>query len=341
MGINLRELFPAREIGIQDLHGRRIAIDAYNTLFQFLSIIRDRFTGEPLKDSQGRITSHLSGLFYRTAKLMENNIELVYVFDGEPPEFKKEVREARAKAREEAAREWKEALERGDMERARVAAQASSRLTDEMVEESKRLLDAMGVPWIHAPSEGEAECAFLCMKGNVYSTASQDADSLAFGSPRLVRNLTITGKRKVPRKEKYVTVNPELIELEAVLSSLGINREQLITLGILVGTDYNPGGIKGIGPKRALELVKEKKTLDAVFANVEWNFKPSPEEIFNFFKNPPVKEVEIKKSEPEPDKVRELLVEEHDFSAERISSVISSLEKLRKSGRQSSLGKFL
>ncbi|MEM7815770.1 MAG: flap endonuclease-1, partial [Candidatus Aenigmatarchaeota archaeon] len=247
MGVSLSGLVLGKEISIEELRGKRIAIDANNTLYQFLSTIRDRFTGEPLRDSNGEITSHLSGLFYRTAKLVEEGIEPVFVFDGEPPEFKRETIENRVHIREEAKRKWEEALEKGEIEKVKTYAQGAARLTDDMVEESKNLLEYMGVPWVQAPSEGEAEASFLAKKGTVWAAGSQDWDSLLFGAPRLVRNLTISGRRKVARKEKYVVVSPELVELDSVLKSLGITNEQLILIGILVGTDYNMGGVKGFG----------------------------------------------------------------------------------------------
>ena len=340
MGVNLSDLIPGREVELEFLCGKRIAIDAYNTLYQFLSIIRDRFTGEPLRDSEGNITSHLSGLFYRTAKLLENSIDPVFVFDGKPPEFKKDIINQREAIREEARKKWEDALKEGDIEKIRTYAQGALKLTEDMVEESKRLLDYMGVPWVQAPSEGEAQAAFMVRKNLAWAAGSQDWDSLLFGSPRFVKNLTITGRRKVPRKEKYINVKPEIIELDDVLSKLDITHDQLIILGILIGTDYNPGGVKGIGPKTALKLVKEKQTLDNIMKDLKWEFDITPEDIFNFFKNPPVSDVEIKKNPLQEDKLIELLVEKHGFSRERIENVINKLKELESSGKQTGLASF-
>ncbi|MEM5812328.1 MAG: flap endonuclease-1 [Candidatus Aenigmatarchaeota archaeon] len=341
MGVSLSGLVLGKEISIEELRGKRIAIDANNTLYQFLSTIRDRFTGEPLRDSNGEITSHLSGLFYRTAKLVEEGIEPVFVFDGEPPEFKRETIENRVHIREEAKRKWEEALEKGEIEKVKTYAQGAARLTDDMVEESKNLLEYMGVPWVQAPSEGEAEASFLAKKGTVWAAGSQDWDSLLFGAPRLVRNLTISGRRKVARKEKYVVVSPELVELDSVLKSLGITNEQLILIGILVGTDYNMGGVKGFGPKKALALVKEKRTLEKIMKEISWDFRVSPEEILEFFKNPPVTGKEIPKKPFQPEKVIELLVEKHGFSQERVNSVLEKMREAQSRKRQTGLGAFL
>ncbi len=341
MGVNLSSLIQGNKIELEDLKGKKIAIDAFNTLYQFLSIIRDRMTGEPLRDSQGRITSHLSGLLYRTTNLIENGITPIFVFDGEPPVFKKKTVEERQKAREEAEIRWKQALEAGRYEEARIAATASAKLTDEMIEESKKLLEYMGVSYVQAPSEGEAQAAYMTRKGLVYASCSQDWDSLLFGTPTMVKNLAITGKRKLPRKEKYIEIKPEIIRLDEVLKELGITLDQLIIIGILTGTDYNPGGVEGVGVKTAFKIVKEKKTLDAVMQTVKWNFDTKPEEIFEFFKNPPVEDVEIKKNELQPEKLREMMVEEHNFSEERVNKVIEKLQNVKKSGQQTGLGAFL
>ncbi len=341
MGVNLSELVSPREAEFQDLAGRSVAIDAHNTLYQFLSIIRDRMTGEPLRDSKGRITSHLSGLFYRTSRMIEAGITPVYVFDGEPPEFKRKTAEQRREIREEAERKWKEALEKGEREKVMTYAQGAARLTGEMIEDAKRVLDMMGVAWVQAPSEGEAQAAYMVGKGQVWASGSQDWDSLLFGAERLVRNLTVSGRRKIPRRESYIVVKPEIVELRDVLAGLGITREQLVCLGILVGTDYNPGGVKGIGPKGALKIVREKKNVEEVFHGVEWEHEATPEEIFEFFMNPPVKDVEVKVREPDFARLEGLLVEEYSFSRERIENTIRKLREIREKGRQTGLERFL
>lgn len=338
MGVQISDIVSGKEIELIDLSGKKIAFDAFNVLYSFLSIIRDKMTGEPLRDSKGRITSHLSGLFYRTSNLIEAGIKPVFVFDGEPPEFKKKTIEQREIAKEEARKKWKEALEKG--EKAITYAQAAAQLTDEMIEDSKKLLEFMGLPWVQALSEGEMQCAYMCKKGDVFASASQDFDSLLVGSPRLVRNLSITGKRKLPRKEVYIEVKPELIELKEVLSNLGINQKQLIIIGILVGTDYAPG-IKGIGPKKALELVKKYKTLEKVLENVKWEAEVSAEDIYNFFLNPPVTEkYKLEWKAPNPDKIIDFMVGEHDFSRERVEKVIEKLQAATKERQVSLKGWF-
>ncbi|MBI2547430.1 MAG: flap endonuclease-1 [Candidatus Aenigmarchaeota archaeon] len=336
MGVQISGLIPSREIELADLSGKKIAVDALNTLFQFLAIIRDRMTGEPLKDSKGRITSHLSGLFYRTFNLIEAGIKPVFVFDGKPPAFKKETLEERENHKQAAEKKWQEALEKG--EPAMRYAQASSRMTDEMIESSKKLLECMGIPHVQAPTEGEMQCAYMCKKGDVWSAASQDYDSVLDGSPRLVRNISISGRKKLPGKEVYVEVNPQLIELKEVLSKLELTQEQLVILGILVGTDYNPGGVKGVGPKTALKLAREHKTLEKVLEHVEWTSDVSASDIYQFFLNPPVSDdYKLEWKEYNKEKILKFMVDEHEFSQERIGKIVDKLQQSQSRIRQPSL----
>ncbi|HID80385.1 MAG TPA: flap endonuclease-1, partial [Ignisphaera sp.] len=267
MGVNLRELIPEdakREItDLRELMGKVIALDAYNALYQFLAAIRQP-DGTPLIDRKGRVTSHLSGLFYRTINLMEYGIKPVYVFDGMPPEIKRYEVERRRIRREKAAELAERAYAEGRVEEARKYSIQALRLTQEMVESAKRLLDAMGIPYIQAPSEGEAQAAYIARKGDAWAVASQDYDALLFGTPRLVRNLAISGRRKLPGRDMYIEIKPEVIELDRVLKVLGITRSQLIDIAILIGTDYNPDGVPGIGPKSAYQLIKAHGSLEKV-----------------------------------------------------------------------------
>jgi flap endonuclease-1 len=199
----------------------------------------------------------------------------------------------------------------------------------------------MGIPIVQAPSEGEMQAAYIAKKGDAYASASQDYDSLLVGSPRLIRNLNISGKRKLPNKEVYVEIKPELIELEEVLRSLGITREQLIIIGILVGTDYNPEGIEGIGPKKALKLVKEKKNLKEILKEVEWKFDVKAEDIYNFFLNPPVTDdYKLEWKHPNEEGIIKFMVEEHDFSEERVKNGIEKLKQAFLKSQQKSLGSW-
>ncbi len=340
MGVALSGLFEPVEISVADLSGKKVAIDAYNTLYQFLSTIR-QYDGSPLMDSKNNITSHLSGVFYRTMNIMKQGVKPCYVFDGKPPSFKQQTISDRINIREQAKLDYEKALADKDFEKAKSKASQSSRLTKEMISEVKELLTIMGVPWVQAPSEGEAQASYMCNKGEVFACVSQDYDSLLFKTPILIRNLNITGKRKVPNKNIYVQVNPERFNLKEELNRLGLFHDQLIMLGILVGTDYNPKGVFGIGPKKAYQLVKEKQSFESVFADVDWTFDITPKEIFDFFKNPPTTDdYKLNWRSPNPDKIFKMLCEEHEFSQKRVENALGRLANLRKKEGQLGLDKF-
>ncbi len=339
MGVNLTDLIEPEEIKFQDLNDKVIAIDAMNALYQFLSIIRQR-DGTPLKDSSGNITSHLSGLFYRNINLLEQNVRPVYVFDGSMPDMKEKETSQRRKKRDEALEEWKKLKEDGKISEAYSKATQSSRLTSEMVQQSKELLEAMGLPYVEAPSEGEAQAAYMASEGSVYAVGSQDWDCMLFGADVMVRNLTSRKTRKTSSGTRK-KISTEKIELEKVLGQLDISREQLIWLGMLVGTDFNEG-VKGIGPKTGLKLVKQYDELGKLMDDekVDWRSENSPEKILDFFMNPPVKNTDFEFSSPEPEKIKQILVEDHDFSEDRVESKVKDLEKAMEA-RQRGLGSFI
>ncbi len=306
MGVDLKSIILPEEIDFEDLKGKTIAIDALNFLYQFLASIRQP-DGTPLMDSKKRITSHLSGLLYRTGKLVSLGIKPIYVFDGEVPELKKEELSERRERKEVAKKEWEKAIAEGRLEDAKKFASRTSRVTEEMKEDSKKLLELMGIPWVHAPSEGEAQCVRICEKGDAWAVASQDYDSLLLGAKKLVRGLTLS---------KYS--NLEILSLEKNLDMLGISREQLVEIGILVGTDFNKG-IKGIGPKKALSIVKEGRLNE-----VEMNF--NFEKVEDLFLHPQVKDdYKIEFREPEDEKLKEFLCGGYDFSPERVGKVAQNL----------------
>lgn len=342
MGVQIRDIVLREETSIGALRDRIIAIDAMNWLFQFLAITRGR-DGTPLMDSLGRVTSHLSGIFYRTSKLLEAGIKPAYVFDGEPHPLKEATITERREARAEASEKWKAALEAGREAEARKYAQAAGRVTGEMLDGSKKLLDAMGVPWVQAPGEGEAQAARICARGAAYAVGSQDFDSLLFGAPLLVRNLSITGRRKIPGREAYVDVNPEIISLAKTLSRLGITREQLVTIGALVGTDFNPG-VKGVGQKRALEFVKEFGTAERILEEkrLEWGCEAAtPEEIGKIFLEPNVTDdYELEWKAPDEGALVKLLCGEHDFSEERVRKAAREITEARANGEQKNLKRW-
>jgi flap endonuclease-1 len=331
MGVDLGDLFDKKEIELSDLKGKVIAIDAYNTLYQFLSIIRQR-DGTPLIDSRGEITSHLSGFLYRTTNLMEEGVKPVFVFDGAPPRFKTSTIEERKKIRTEAMEKWEEAKAMGD-EDAFKHAQASSRIKGNMIEDAKLLLGFMGIPVVQAPSEGEAQAAFLVKNKDAYAAGSQAYDALLFGASVVVRNLAVTGKRKLPGKSVYVDVKPEIIELETGLLKLEISREQLIDIAVLVGTDYN-AGIKGIGPKKALKLIKKHGSIEGALDELNTGIKDLAE-IRALFLHPDVTpDYELGWKKPDSQAIVKFLCAEHDFSEVRVSKAVERLLEASDEGQK-------
>ncbi len=344
MGVNLKDLLIKHEIEIDSLAGKTLAVDTFNVLFQFLTTIRQP-DGSLLMDSHNKVTSHLSGLFFRTTNLMKRNIKLIFVFDGTPPELKKEEIESRKKLKAEAIKKYEIAKEREDIEEMKKYASRAAFLTGEMIEESKELISALGLPYLQAPSEGEAQASYIVKKGDAYAVASEDYDSLLSGAPKLIKNLSISGKKKIASKLAYKSINPELIDLKENLDSLEISNDQLIAIAMLIGTDFNPKGIKGIGPKNAIKLVKEHKSdFDALFKKVEWEkrFSFPWQDVFNIIKHMPVeKDYDIRFKKIDADKVRQILIERHDFSSDRVNSALKSIEELEKSKNQGSLSSWI
>lgn len=335
MGVNLSDLVSGTRVELRSLKGKWIAIDAYNTIYQFLSSIRTP-DGQPLKDSRGRPTSHLKGLLTRVANYLREDVRLIFVFDGQPHQLKQSTLQARAERKREAEQEWLEALERGDLETARVKAQQTSRITEEIARDSKRLLELMGVPYVQAPQEGEAQAAYMAGKGDVFAAASQDYDALLFGAPRLLRNLALSGKRKLPGRNIYVEVHPELILLENVLRELEITREQLIDVAILVGTDFNPG-VKGVGPKTALKLIKKHGKLENVIREMRYSLLEY-EEVRNIFLKPAVTDdYKLSLGRPDIEGIVEFLCGERDFQLQNIQKSLSDLKAAEESRRQATL----
>jgi flap endonuclease-1 len=336
MGLQFKEIVVKKEVSIKELHGKILAVDSMNLLYQFLTTIRAP-DGSPLTDKNGKVTSHLIGLFYRTTSLMEEGLKLAFVFDGKAPEIKQKTWEKRTQIKAEASLKLKEAEEAGKVEDMRKYASRTAILTPEMKEEAKKLLKALGLPVIQAPSEGEAQTAYMVKSGKAYASISQDYDNLIFGCPLLIRNLSIEGKRKRAGKFAYQTVKPEMLLLSEVLSNLKLDIDQLIVLAILVGTDYNPGGVKGIGPKKGLKLLQQHgHDFDKLFTEVEWD-KLYPEltwkEIFDIIKHIPVTDdYKLEWNKVDEKEVLKLLVEEHGFGEERVKE---RLEKLSPSSTQS------
>ena len=328
MGVNLAPLISEykEKTDFPRLRGWVIVIDGFNTLYQFLTTIRDK-TGRPLRDSSGRVTSHLSGLFYRNVNLLKFGIKPAYVFDGPPPRLKMLELERRNKIKAESRQKFEEALARKDFEAARKYAAMAAQLEEYMVVDAKELLRLMGIPVIDAPQEGEAQAAYIAMKGDADAVGSQDYDSLLFGAPKVVRNITLTGTVKYPSKGIEVKMEPEIIRLDRVLEKLGITRQQLVDVAILIGTDYNDG-VKGIGPKKAYDLVRRYGSIEhipEVWGKLDMDLV---REIRKIFLSPEVTdEYDLTFSTPDYEGIMRFLCDEHDFSRERVKKALDELRR--------------
>lgn len=343
MGLAIKEIISWKEIGIADLKNKTLAVDSYNLLYQFLTTIRGA-DGSLLTDSKGNVTSHLVGLFSRITNLMQQDLKLIFVFDGKPPKLKAEERERRKELKITAEKEYKIAKERKDLSEMKKQAARTTRLTPQMVNDSQELLNYLGLPVVKAPCEGEAQAAYIVKQNDAFACVSQDFDSLLYEATRIVRNLSVAGRRKMAGKLGYVKISPEIIVYTDVLENLNLNREQLIALSMLVGTDYNVGGIKGIGPKNALKLVRQHKdNYGTLFKEVKWceYFDFEWKEVFELIKNMPVdKRYSIGFAKPNFSKIKSFLCDKHDFDEKRVENTLEKLGKAVDAG-QKGLGEFV
>ncbi len=338
MGVDLGSIISRKEIDFDYLKNKSVGIDAFNALYQFLSSIRGQ-DGSHLMDSKGKVTSHLQGLFSRSLNLMTKGINLVYVFDGVAPKLKFTEQARRREGKILAKQMYDEAVNEEDLDAMYKYSKQFTRLDEEMIKDSIELVEAMGLPVVQAPSEAEGQVAYLCKNNLIDFAASQDYDSLLFGAPKLIRNLTLSQKRKTASGKTIFTFL-EFLELENVLKELELNQDQLIALGILIGTDFNVGGVHGIGPKKALKLIKKYNLdFDKMFndLNVDFNWK----EIYEIFNNLPVnKDVKLTWNDLNEEKVLKLLVDKHDFNFERIQNSLDKYKKENKNLGQKGLGEF-
>ncbi len=340
LGVNLTPIMVKRTIRLEDLRGKSLAVDANNTLYQFLSLIRAP-DGTPLKDSGGNITSHLAGLMFRSTRLIHDyEMDLVFVFDGEPPQLKKQEIVKRRGLREKAVLEWERALKAGDYATAFSKAVMTSRLTRPMVDDAQRLLALLGIPFVQAPSEAEAQVAYMTMRGDVWASNSRDYDSLLFGTPRLVRYLTIGGREFLPSKGISRPLRPELIHLNNLLAHHKLTREQLIDLAVLIGTDFNEG-VRGIGPKTALKLLKKHGRIENLPIEIRLKVSQDYEDVRKIFLQPKVtSNYTLKYGDLHAEGLYDFLCDQRDFSEDRVKTAIQRMERFYLGRRQVGLEKW-
>lgn len=321
-----------KEFEFKSLFGRKVAIDATMCLYQFLIAIRpDNYNG--LTSESGETTSHIQGLFYRTIRMLSNGIKPVYVFDGTPPELKASELESRSKKREEAKNKLDQDI---DEEEKQKLIKRTVKITPQQKEDAMKLLNLMGVPVIDAPGEAEAQCSYMAMEKIVYAVGSEDMDTLTFGSPILLRHLLAAESKKLKIKE---------FNLKKILEEFEMSMESFIDLCILLGCDYC-GTIRGIGQKKAFELIKKYGNIETIIKNIDVKKFPIPEN-FNYkaareeFKNPKVEKNigPLKWNAPDEEGLKNFLLEK-GFNIDRINSGIKKLKSIKKAPTQNRITDF-
>jgi len=259
--------------------------------------------------------------------MADYRIRPVFVFDGKPSDLKSATLAERRRSREKAREEWKEAIGRGDYGTAWSKAVRMNSLTQDMQNDAKKVLDLLGIPRVQATQEGEAQAAYMAARGDVWAVNSRDYDSVLFGSPRLVRYITISGQEYLPSKGISRSLIPELIELEKLLATLRLTREQLVDLAILVGTDFNQG-IRGIGPKTALKLLRANGKLECLPENYREELPMNIAELRKVFIDPSVTaNYDLEFKGLDENGLTRFLCDERGFGRERVSLVINRMKQ--------------
>nr|CDS32938.1 flap endonuclease 1 [Hymenolepis microstoma] len=321
---------------IKAYFGRKVAIDASMSLYQFLVAVRSE--GNNLTNEAGESTSHLMGMFYRTIRMLENGLRPVYVFEGKPPNLKSGELAKRTERREENAKQLNKAEELGDSEAINKYSRRLVQVTPQHNEDCKYLLRLMGVPVVEAPGEAEAQCAALAKSGKVYAVGTEDMDALCFGAPVLLRHLTFSEARKLPIQE---------FNLQTVLASMDLTMEQFVDLCIMLGCDYCET-IKGIGPKKSVELIQRYKSIDALLDTLDrkkysipegWIYKQAAQLFFEPDITDP-ETIELKWTEPDEVGIVEFMCVKNGFNEERIRNGVKKIQKSRTVSTQGRIDNF-
>ncbi|XP_074309004.1 flap endonuclease 1-like isoform X2 [Silene latifolia] len=295
------------------------------SIYQFLIVV-GRSGTQMLTNEAGEVTSHLQGMFLRSIRLLEAGIQPVYVFDGQPPDLKKEQLAKRYSIRADAAKDLSAAIENGDKEGIEKFSKRTVKVTRQHNKDCMKLLGLMGIPVVEAPSEAEAQCAALCKNGKVYAVASEDMDTLTFGASRFLRHLMDPSSKRIPVME---------FEMAKVLEELNLTMDQFIDLCILSGCDYC-ANIKGIGGLTALKLIRQHGCIEAILENLknkgryqiadDWPYQ----EVRRLFKEPLVfpenEEPELKWSPPDEEGLVNFLVKENSFNIDRVTKAIEKIK---------------
>jgi len=323
---------------MKNYFGRKVAIDASMSLYQFLIAVRSE--GAQLTDADGETTSHLMGTFYRTIRMIDNGLKPVYVFDGKPPTMKSGELDKRMAKRADAETALEKAKEEGNEEEVDKQSRRLVKVGKSHVDDCKKLLKFMGVPFVSAPCEAESQCAELVKKGKVWAVGTEDMDALTFGTNVLLRHLTFSEARLKETGTKE-------FHLREVLEGLEMSQNEFIDLCIMLGCDYCEK-IRGMGPKNALKAMQEHRSIEKVIENLDKKKYTVPEnwmfaEARRLFITPdvtPAEEFDFKWEKPDIEGLVQYMCEEKGFEEGRIRNGAAKLTKAREVKPQGRLDGF-
>ena len=343
MGVKLQDIVLRNKIEIAKFAGKVIAVDAPNIIMGLFNFARKNPDGSYaglILDRTQRPISHLYGLLYRINFYYSKNIFPIFCFDGLDSELKKIKTKDRLNDFRFTQKLYESAYKSGDRQLVRQIAMSKEYLWPNIIQESKQLLGALGVPYLNSPASAESQCAQLVKNKIAHYSNSQDFDSLLFGCPRMVQNLSKSLRRKVQGKWRYEKVTPYSINLKENLKRLEIDQFQLVDMAILIGNDYFPG-IANIGPKHALKFIKKYSNLEKIINNekINYDFSSLTHEIMmkvrKIFLLPDVlsQYENLSWNFPSEQQFYTLLCEEHYLNRERVQSnllkLITNFEKCR------------
>ncbi|KPN30601.1 flap endonuclease 1 [Halolamina pelagica] len=311
---DLRDVAAIEDVSFDSLAGSVVAVDAHNWLYRYLTTTV-KFTADSVYTTgSGEEVANLVGVVQGLPKFFEHDVTPVFVFDGGVTDLKSDEVERRREQREKAEERRQEAEEAGDgVEAARLDAR-TQRLTDTIHETTRGLFDRLDVPYIEAPAEGEAQCAHMAARGDVDYAGSEDYDTMVFGAPRTLRQLTSKGE-------------PELMDLQKTLDKHEISYEQLVDVALLMGTDFNDG-VSGYGPKTAVKAVKEHGDIWGVM-EADDVYVENADRIRELFFDPPVTdEYEVDLDvDPDIDAARAYVVDEWEVDADEVERGFERIEE--------------
>lgn len=335
MGVKLQNLIQRKPIHVSDLKGKIVAVDAPNIIFSLLNFSyknKQYSASNLMTDRTQRAISHLYGLLFRINFFYTKKIFPIFCFDGRDSELKHVISKDQLADFQVINRWYQEAIESNNFKIARKIALGKEFLWPNIITESKQLLNALGVPYIDSPASAESQCAHLVKGGIAHYAVSQDFDTLLFGCPALIQNLSKSLRRKKKGKWIYNKVSTFQIDLESNLKQLKLDRFQLVDLSMLLGTDYNPG-VKQIGPKTALELIKTYHNLEGIIASQKnkYNFAQLTSEkiqaIRKIFLMADVLEKlpDLYWDPPDNTRILKLMCKDHTLNQERVKNNIQKL----------------